>query len=692
MRYGPSLSLLLAASLAAPPLWAQQDSASILKVSPAWQPDRYRDSDELIEMTLERALTADERLAVVIGALDVSQMTDVLGTRVRYRPAGHALPSGDSEISVYIVRDGKWTLAAKLPIKVRNRLGLDEGRVLPVIDLSSAGQLKEGGTSPATSTRSTYQDFTLRTGVQSTLTRDAWRVGIDANTVGVNREEQRLQYGTLQSSAPAVDLADYKVELARGATRVQIGNISTSDQKLLLDGFSARGISGALPIGSRTAVYANVLAGSNEVGWSHALGVDRAAHRLASARLAFELNPSRPGAFHLDVTGLDGAVLPIANYNQGSVTDAEESTGWGSQVSLSNASERLRFSGGLARSRFTNPADRLLSGDSVTVAVKPTTRTARFGEVSVQVLKGRKLTDSTTVDVTAVLRHERVDPLYRSLGATTQADMQVNTGELNAAVGPLALAGRMGRSGDNLAKVSSILTTTTAQSSLTAAVPLNAVIGPRGAWYLPQLSLAREATHQYGDGVPTNGEFTETDVPDQASVNSTASLEWTRNATTFGYRLNRSSQDNQQPGRETADISGTVHALTAGYAPSERLNLTLETSRESQHFTETDARQQLSRVAALARFKLGALTELSSNVSRSSSKDPAAGLTRNNTELQLEATRAFTLYRLIDGQPQGRVFVRFARVLASDTPQFAGAIMSRDLRWTINAGGSVRFY
>lgn len=692
MRYGPSLSLLLAASLATPPLWAQQDSASILKVSPAWQPDRYRDSDELIEMTLERALTADERLAVVIGALDVSQMTDVLGTRVRYRPAGHALPSGDSEISVYVVRDGKWTLAAKLPIKVRNRLGLDEGRVLPVIDLSSAGQLKEGGTSPAASGRTTYQDLTIRTGVQSTLTRDAWRVGIDANTVGVNREEQRLQYGTLQSSAPAVDLADYKVELTRGATRVQIGNISTSDQKLLLDGFSARGISGALPIGTRTSVHANVLAGSNEVGWSHALGVNRSAHRLASARVAFELNPSRPGAFHLDVTGLDGAVLPIANYNQGSVTDAEESTGWGSQVLLSNPSERLRFSGGLARSRFTNPADRLLSGDSVTVAVRPTTRTARFGEVSVQLLKGRKLTDSTTIDMTAVLRHERVDPLYRSLGANTQADVQANTGELNAAVGPLALAGRLGRSGDNLAKVSSILTTTTAQSSMTAAVPLNAVIGPRGAWYLPQLSLAREATHQYGDGVPTNGEFTEADVPDQASVNSTASLEWTRNTATFGYRLNKSSQDNQQPGRETADISGTVHALTAGYAPSERLNLTLETSRESQHFTETDARQQLSRVAALARFKLGTLTELSSNVSRSSSKDPAAGVTRNNTELQLEATRAFTLYRLIDGQPQGRVFVRFARVLASETPQFAGAILSRDLRWTINAGGSVRFY
>ncbi|MCC6245372.1 MAG: hypothetical protein IT353_21200 [Gemmatimonadaceae bacterium] len=692
MRRGPSLCLLLGLTLVARPLLAQQDTTPSLKVSPAWQPDRYRDADELIEMTLERTLGAGESLAVVIGALDVTHMTDVLGTRVRYRPAGHALPSGDSEISVYLVRDGKWTNIAKLPIKVRNRLGLDEGRALPVIDLSSAGQLKEGGTAGVTSARATYQDVTLRSGVQSTLARDAWRMAFDMNTLGVSQEEQRLQYNTLQDKAPALDLSDYKLELTRGASRVQVGNINTSDQKQLLDGFNARGVGGSLQLGSRTSLHANVLSGSNEVGWSHALGVDRAAHRLTSARLAFELNPSRPGALHLDVTGLDGAIQPIANFNQGSVTDAEESSGWGSQLSYSSASERVRFSGGLARSRVTNPADRLLSGDSATVAVRPTTRTARFGEVTVQLLKEHQLTDSTKLDVTAVLRHERVDPLYRSLGASTQADLQANTGEVNATVGPLALAGRLARSGDNLAHIASILTTKTNQSSLTAAVPLSSIVGPKGAWYLPQLSLAREGTHQFGDGIPTNGEFTAADVPDQASVNQTASLDWTRNSATLGYRLNRSTQDNQQPGRETADITGTVHAVSLGYAPSEKLNVTLETSRESQHFTETDARQQLSRVAAIARFKLGVLTEFSSNVSRSSSKDPAAGVTTNNTELQLEATRAFTLYRMIDGQPQGRVFVRFARVLASATPQFAGAILSRDLRWTINAGGSVRFY
>lgn len=695
MRRGPLSFLLLGVSLAIPrgtPLLAQQDSTPLLKVTPSWLADRYRDGDELIELTLERPLGAGETLAMVIGTLDVTHLTDVNGTRVRYRPNKSALAAGESQIAVYIVRAGKWAQVATLPIKVRNRFGLDEGRVLPTVDLSSAGQLAQGGNAAPTGGRERYQDLTLRIGTESNLTRDAWKIALQANTVGVSREDQRLQYETLQGGAPQLDLSDYKAELTRGMSKVQIGNLSASNQKMLLDGFSSRGVGGTVQLGPRASLNANVMNGSNMVGWNNALGISRSAHRLTSAGLSLEMIPSRPGGFHVAITGLDGSVLPIANFNQGSVTDAEQSTGYGTQLGLSNANERIKFTGGLTRSRFTNPVDRLVSGDSTIVAVQSVTRTARYGEMTVQVLKEQTIRDSLRVDMSAVLRHERVDPLYRSLGASTQADLQSNNLELNGTIGALALAARYGRTNDNLAGIASILTSRTNQSALTAAIPVSAVIGPKGAWYLPQLSLGREGTHQFGDGIPTNGEFTEADVPDQANVNTTATLEWTRNTTTLNYRLNKSAQDNRQPGRENADIDGTVHALSLGYAPSEVLNVTLETSRERQEFTETSATQQLTRVGAITRWKVTALTELSTNLSRSSSKDPAAGVTSNNTELQLEASRGFTLYRMIDGQPQGRVFVRFARVLASQTPQFAGAILSRDLRWTLNAGGSVRFY
>ncbi|MEQ1690397.1 MAG: hypothetical protein ABMA00_03880 [Gemmatimonas sp.] len=688
----PTLGLLLGVVLAARTVEAQQDSIPVIKVTANWQVDRFRDSDELIELTLDRTLASTETLALVIGTLDVTSLTDVSGSRVRYRPLGNALPGGDSEITVYVVRDKKWTEVAKIPIKVRNRLGLDEGRVLPTIDLNSAGQLKQGGTDTTTPARPTYQDVTLRVGVESNLARAPWTVSTQANALGVSTDEQRLRFESLQAEAPQLDLSDYKVEMTRGGSSVQLGNIRVSGNPQLLNRFSSRGIGGTLRLGSAATVDAGIMNGSNVVGWTNALGLAQSAHRLSSARLSLELKPSRPGAIHLDLSGLDGSVLPIANFNQGSVTDAEQSSGWGSQLALSDAAERFKFSGGIARSKFTNPTDRLLSGDSTIVAVKPLSRTARFGEATVQLLKDRPVRDSLTASVSAVLRHERVDPLYRSLGASMQADAESNAAALNGAVGALTLQARVTRARDNLAQIASILTSRTAQSAFNAAMPLSSVIGPKDAWYLPLLSYGRESTHQYGEGTPLHGEFTESDVPDQASVNQTGSMNWTREATTVSYRWNQSLQDNRQPGRELADIKGTVHGLSMGLTPLAGMTVTLEASRERQRFTETEATQELDRVGANIRWQLGALTDLATNVSRATSLDGAAGVKTTNMELQMEASRAFTLYRLIDGKPQARVFLRFARVLASQHPQLAGPILSRDLRWTLNAGGSVRFY
>lgn len=691
MRCRPAFGLLLGIALAAPPLGAQQDSIPILKVTPNWPVDRFRDHDELLEFTLDRALTAGESLALVIGTLDVTSVTDVNGTRVRYRPLGSALSSGETPITVYVVREKKWNEVAKLAVKVRNRLGLDEGRVLPTIDLSSAGELKRGGTD-TTSYNGNVQDATLRLGVESNLTRAPWGVLMQANALGVTKETDRLRFESMQSDAPVVDLTDYRFELQRGLSNLHIGNVRASGHPQLLQGFRSRGVGGALQLGRMASVEGNVMNGSNAVGWTNLTGLTESAHRLSTARVNLELLPSRPGAIHVDVIGLDGSVLPITNFNQGSVTDAEQSSGWGSQLALSSPAERFKFSGGIARSKFTNPIDPLLSGDTTIVAVRPTTRNARFGEVSAQLLQGFKVRDSVTSDFSITVRHERVDPLYRTLGASLQSDIESNTASLNGSVGALTLQGRVGRARDNLAQIPSILTTKTNQLSLNAALPLSAVVGPKDAWYLPVLSIGRDGTHQFGDGLPTDGEFTISDVPDQASVNQTASAEWTRHETTFSWRLNKSTQDNRQPGRELADIDGTVHALSLGIMPISTLNLRLETSRERQKFAETSATQELDRIGAIVRWEINALTELSTNVSRATSLDGGAGIKTTNTELQLEASRAFTLYKLIDGKPQGRVFLRFARVLASQHPQFLGTILSRDLRWTLNAGGSVRFY
>src|SRR5689334_10581843 len=141
------LGLLVALVLCAPFLDAQQDATASLKATPTWQVDQFRDRDALIELTLDRVLRPGETLAMNIGTLDVSSLVDVAGTRVRYRPQSNTLDGGESTVTVYVVREGKWTEIGAAPIKVRNRFGLDEGRVLPTMDVSVAGPIKEGGTS-----------------------------------------------------------------------------------------------------------------------------------------------------------------------------------------------------------------------------------------------------------------------------------------------------------------------------------------------------------------------------------------------------------------------------------------------------------------------------------------------------------------------------------------------------------------
>ena len=68
---------------------------------------------------------------------------------------------------------------------------------------------------------------------------------------------------------------------------------------------------------------------------------------------------------------------------------------------------------------------------------------------------------------------------------------------------------------------------------------------------------------QHGDGVPENGGFSVSHVPDQLNRNANLTLAWQRTVWSLGYRHNVVRQDNRQPGRELADLpyaAGEVEA------------------------------------------------------------------------------------------------------------------------------------
>ncbi|MBL8983275.1 MAG: hypothetical protein JNL26_13875 [Gemmatimonadetes bacterium] len=660
---------------------------------PDWDATRPLTSRAVLSFTLTHPLEAGQRVALLVGNTDVSSLVNVRDRRFTYAPDLLRLPAGASEAVAYIVAaDGTWYEVARTPLRVRTASGFDAATRDARADLGSAGMLATGQEPPvAIAGRGTHQDVTLRLGLDARGARDGWEVALQSNALAASRREQRLRWSERGKDAALLDLTDYRLQLSRGPVRASIGNATAGTHRYLLSGFASRGITVGSQWGRAITLDAAMLNGTNVVGWQNMVGVGEPDHRIHSTVLGLELVPARPGAFHVDVSGIDGAVLPRTGVTQGAVTDAERSRGVGVQWSLASATQRVRFAGGVAQSRFTNPLDPTLGTDAV-VPVRTETRTARFGELAIQALPERVLFGRTRVALGTTLRHERVDPMFRSVGAYVGADRQDDGAEFTGTVGALAWQGAATRGRDNLAGLTSILTTRTARRAVNLAAPVAALLGRSPNAWLPAATFAWERTTQVGDGVPANGDFSASHVPAQWNYVRAASLMWTWPRVTLAWRWNGAVQDNRQPGRELSDLRSRVHALSLGLTGWTHLSPSLEGSVERQDFAETHTQQRTTRLGGGLQATLPRATGLTGNVSRTWSFDPFAGRRVRQVEFQGELSRGFSLSRRAAQESQGRIFVRYARTRARFLPLIPDPALASQLMWSVNAGSSFRLF
>jgi hypothetical protein len=208
----------------------------------------------------------------------------------------------------------------------------------------------------------------------------------------------------------------------------------------------------------------------------------------------------------------------------------------------------------------------------------------------------------------------------------------------------------------------------------------------------PTLSYARDRSHQFGEDVPVNGAFEPSHVPDQVSVNQTATLQWLVRGLATEYRWNSSRQDNRQPGREFADFNTIVHAVSIAGASLAGIDASLDVSRERQTNVEVDATQQLDRIGTTLRWQPLRSTDVMAVVSHAWGSQPADAQRTRNVEYQFELSRGFDLYRRFDGGTQGRLFLRFARTRAAVLPALPQSLLNARITWTLNAGGSIRLF
>ncbi|MFN0181062.1 MAG: hypothetical protein ACKVZ0_19825 [Gemmatimonadales bacterium] len=687
----PGVTLLLAGLLTGPAL-AQDPPATLAVKQFGWPTDRFLSNRTELLVWLSRPPTAAERIAMVVGGHDLSALVDRTGDLIHYRPHPFHLPIGETEVAVFVVDSaGAWTEIGRQPLKVRGAIGLDRARATPTADLNSTGMLDRNAVTPAPD-RTTYQDLTANLGVDVTAAGRGYAISGRANLQGVSEETQRLRWNAIGREAPAVDLSDYRIGTTVGVAELALGAVTLGANRFLLNGFGSRGLQAGFKLSPAVHLGLGLVSGTNVVGWTNLLGMTDSDHRIGLAALGIQLIPSRPGAIQLDVTAVDGSVRPVAGFNQGAATDAETSRGVGFSLAASDLRQRLRFSAGISRSRFSNPADPLLFQDSAIVAVQATTRQARFGELSVRLLDNARITKTIAASVGVTGRHERVDPLYRSVGTFVAADQEQNAIELSSTLGALSLQGAATSARDNLGAIASILTTRTRSSSWSASVPVASLFGVKASWHWPAASFGWQRTRQFGDGVPVDGGFQPTHVPDQVSINRTGALNWTLGAAALGYRWNRSTQDNRQVGRELADFRTDVHGLTVTGPAGRTLTIGLDLGVERNRSDELGLTQRVERIGANLQWQLTTRAALAGAVSQMWSEDPRSDQRLRNTEMYGELSQGFNLYRRPEGGTQGRVFVRYGRTRSALAPLSTNDPFQPTLTWMLTAGSSLRAF
>lgn len=662
----------------------RQIASQQLTVTASFTSDKVR-PDAPLELRLNRPLTNTEgHLAVFIGTLDVTNLLSLTDTTWRYTPALVLLPPGTSEVTVWLVspRD-EWQELVRLPLQVITQNAAPESATAPETQADNAAaevakrfvltpSLTLGLKSQAAEShfpadnrpeRPTFADLTMQGSVRAESNGRRFNSQSQFDLVGSSYRNEALRFAELNNNAPLVDLSNYLIQAQTGRMQLQAGHITYGTNRLLIGNYNSRGLSLTFPLSNRADFSVAAMNGTSIVGWSNFFGLNRRKHQIVSGTLGVELLRNRPGGLRLEAGAMYGSLLPLSNFNQGNLSDAQRSRGGSLRLVLSDPSQRFKLEGGFARSSFTNPADPLLEQDSFVVPVRETARNARYVEASAALLQNLRLSDKRAANVTFNYRHEQADPLYRSVAAFIQADRDQHQFELVSDIGGItATAGHL-RFHDNLGELASILKTQTRRNNFILGVPLPTLFSeqPRSSILLPMLSYTFDRTHQRGLGLPVNSGFDSlSQVPDQLSINQNFTAEWQWPKLRMGYRLNHSLQDNRQPGRELADLRNLVHGFTLGMNPTTALDLNLELNAESAENNEMQRTDRLWRLGPNFTWRMTPRATLMGTLSTAFAGDLAHTSRSRNLELDLQWSYSFGWGETGLKKVRAQYFVRYA--------------------------------
>lgn len=680
--------------------------------------------DATLELHTTRPLReSDGRLALFIGDTDVSALCITSESGMTYKPQALRLPMGQAAVIVYLVSpSNEWAELARLPLLVEEtkpEVPTVTQRSQPVGDSQSSTESSKpespgpfqfipsislnvksqsvGLYFPDSSRpdRINFTDVAVQASFQGNYNQDHVSIQNQFDLAGSSVQNEALRFGDLGKDAMQVDLSSYLMQYKFHTVKLNVGHISFGSNRELINSFSSRGISLSIPINKRFDVSGAIMNGTSIVGFNNFLGVDRSTHQIISGTLGMEMLPKRPGGFRIEVSALRGSLLPLSNFNQQNVNDAQRSRGASIRLVGVDKAQRLHFDGGFARSWFTNPSDPLLYQGRNVVAVQPVSRNARYLDVAYDLLQNYKLTENKPVTLNVAYHHEKVDPLYKSVAAFSQADRLNNQLDVTGNVGEITFAFDHTRANDNLAGIRSILRTLTRRSAFNTAAPSATLFGrSKPSMWWPRVSYTYDRTHQFAGFVPVNGDFTSpSQIPNQVSTNQTFSADWQLGAIArVSYHFNHSFQDNRQLGRERSDFLTEINGVTVGLNPIKSIDLNFDVSAERASNFEQNTRSNTLRIGPSVTWRMTSTMVWAMTASTTGVGDIANTNHRRDVDFDIQYSwRFLTTEKSRWKKVQGQFFIRYANRYGFSRDILFGFNTLTKLQ-TFNAGLSFTFF
>ena len=655
------IALLCALEVGAAPVQVTGENLSGRVLSP----------EERLLITVDRLPEPSEgELRLVVGRTDVTSLLTVepssgAAAQLAFSPGVVALPAGTTDVTLYSVSvAGAWEPLARWDVRVAEPSSLDIAEITPSLVIGIEGQVDEGRSGDAVAPRPrTYQDGSLQAGLQTRHANQAIDVSSRWNFVGATRNERTLRFFEKEDAAYNVDLSDFLVELQAGDTRVSFGHVRYGSNSLLLDSFATRGVALSHRLNRRVDLSFSSMNATSVVGFNNFSGLDRGSHRVDAAGIGLELVPDRPGALRAELIYMDASKTSDLNFDVSEVADAETSEGWGVRLLGSTLSGRLTADLAYASSRFFNPDDPFLDFGDEVVATQATRDEARSVHVNYALLQDWALTDTISASFNVDYRHNRADPLYRSLGAFVQADQLQDQFSLSGHIGALNIAADHSRSEDNLDDIPTILKTRSRFTSASLNTSLRQWLASEGGGlYWPDINYSYNHNRQFAANDPAaeeSGFNGGSHLPDQVNASHALGLDWSGVAWSLGLQASMADQDNRQVGRENADFVLVDYSVSLGWRPLETLFMGLRWTSGTNEDRESDIERRTRSYGVNVDWQINDNWSLSGNYDTGKDDDSLGQATSRNDAASAQVNWRFELRAFGKVMP-GQLFLRYS--------------------------------